>query len=470
MAKHHQVVESKQKLKKRTKAKSVAAEPVHGQTGPVGQVGLSQELIGTVDGGAIQAQAARLGDTRLQTAQRQALAAQIGQVQGNHQLAAILSPLGGNFKVVQPQEVEPLPAEGNPVAPPLAGTSIHPTVRQGSTGPAVEELQQKLNADGATPALVVDGIFGPLTRAATVAFQQKYGLSPDGIAGPITWGKMDELGLASTVGRVERTWEEEVGGQVYGMTSRYTWRITQTEIRITVRLRFTGVQNPGLVASMFDTIRNIWNRFKVVNTVTGESLNIVFDPQSVSGEADNVVRLRPGNGRSDAANWYIGDPDLGETAAHEFGHMVGLEDEYQRTHRDYTRLVGEEPGEGETENEADPADVAEELHDALRVDPVEDRVTEANDVISDHGLVQGDYAQQVATAYQTAYGINIVDDIVARIPDEDEWNIVDPFTYSSGSIMGMGTDHEHPVEPRHVREFVGYVQAAKGGTWQAEPI
>ena len=34
--------------------------------------------------GTIQAQGGRLGDPRLQTAQRQALAAQIGRVQGNH--------------------------------------------------------------------------------------------------------------------------------------------------------------------------------------------------------------------------------------------------------------------------------------------------------------------------------------------------------------------------------------------------
>ena len=36
--------------------------------------------------GTIQAQAARLGDPRLQTAQRQDLAAQIGRVQGNQHL------------------------------------------------------------------------------------------------------------------------------------------------------------------------------------------------------------------------------------------------------------------------------------------------------------------------------------------------------------------------------------------------
>jgi hypothetical protein len=431
---------------------------------------------------------ATLADPRLNGSQQQALVSHIGQVQGNQhlqrvmnsareqnelstaQVTSILGPISPNL-AVQRQDVDPAAEEeGNPVAPPTPGTSLHPMIRSGSTGPAVEELQQKLNADGASPPLAVDGIFGPLTRGATVAFQQKYSLSPDGIVGPITWGKIDELGLASTVGRVEREWTEEVGGQTYGMTSRYTWRILEGEIRITVRLKFTGVKNAALVASMFNAIRGIWNRFKAVNEATGESLNIVFDPESVADEADNIVRLRPGNKRSDAANWYIGDPDLNGTAVHEFGHMIGLEDEYQRTHRDYKRLVGEEPGEGATENDAEAAIVAQELHDALRVDAVDDRVTAANDVVTNHGLVQGDYAQEVAAAYQAAYGVNIVDDIVVRIPDDDEWDIVDPFTHSSDSVMGIGGDHTHPIEPRHVREFVGYVQAIKGGVWKAEPI
>jgi hypothetical protein len=38
----------------------------------------------------------------------------------------------------------------------------------------------------------------------------------------------------------------------------------------------------------------------------------------------------------------------------------------------------------------------------------------------------------------------------------------------------MGAINEHPdtannPEPRHVREFVKYVQQAEGGTWEAQP-
>ena len=60
-----------------------------------------------------------------------------------------------------------------------------PVLKQGSSGPDVKDLQQKLKALGFDPN-GVDGNFGPGTRAAVVAFQQSKGLQADGIAGPAT--------------------------------------------------------------------------------------------------------------------------------------------------------------------------------------------------------------------------------------------------------------------------------------------
>lgn len=65
-----------------------------------------------------------------------------------------------------------------------------PMVRFGSRGPAVRELQARLNAKGATPPLAVDGIFGPLTNRAVRAFQRSRGLVADGIVGPFTWNAL----------------------------------------------------------------------------------------------------------------------------------------------------------------------------------------------------------------------------------------------------------------------------------------
>jgi len=68
-----------------------------------------------------------------------------------------------------------------------------PTLRQGSSGPDVTELQQKLKDLGFDPN-GVDGNFGPGTKAAVIAFQQSKGLQADGIAGPATMTALQSNG------------------------------------------------------------------------------------------------------------------------------------------------------------------------------------------------------------------------------------------------------------------------------------
>lgn len=75
-----------------------------------------------------------------------------------------------------------------------------PAGRRGAQATQVELLQGRLNDDGADPALTVDGIFGPLTHAAVVAFQGRHGLQPDGVVGLRTWGVIDELGRHGIAG------------------------------------------------------------------------------------------------------------------------------------------------------------------------------------------------------------------------------------------------------------------------------
>ena len=47
----------------------------------------------------------------------------------------------------------------------------------------------------------IDGEFGPATKNAVIAFQQEYGLTPDGIVGEETWDKMYDVfkGTVDTV-------------------------------------------------------------------------------------------------------------------------------------------------------------------------------------------------------------------------------------------------------------------------------
>ncbi|HEY9723037.1 MAG TPA: peptidoglycan DD-metalloendopeptidase family protein [Oscillatoriaceae cyanobacterium] len=74
-------------------------------------------------------------------------------------------------------------------AGPVGGGMPAGWMANGATGDNVRQLQQALQNAGFDPQ-GVDGIFGPLTQAAVVAFQQAKGLEVDGIVGPQTAGAL----------------------------------------------------------------------------------------------------------------------------------------------------------------------------------------------------------------------------------------------------------------------------------------
>jgi hypothetical protein len=79
--------------------------------------------------------------------------------------------------------------------PPAKG---EPTLTLGAKDPAgeingpVHYLQERLNAWGAHPLLVLDADFGPATLAAVIAFQRAHALTPDGVVGPQTWAVLQK--------------------------------------------------------------------------------------------------------------------------------------------------------------------------------------------------------------------------------------------------------------------------------------
>lgn len=68
------------------------------------------------------------------------------------------------------------------------------TVRIGSTGPVVEQVQEYLNGISpfyqGIPTLEIDGVFGPATEQAVVAFQTQTGLPPSGVVNEVTWNEL----------------------------------------------------------------------------------------------------------------------------------------------------------------------------------------------------------------------------------------------------------------------------------------
>ena len=423
------------------------------------------------------------------------------------------------------REVVEGPVAGNPMAAPedrqgnLDPTRTHPTIRQGSRGAAVEELQQRLNnwmtanPDLAPPApprpagaepltgpalLEVDGRFGPMTRRVVVAFQRRPGsaLAPDGVVGPATWRDVDTIPGGVTVGRIEFESSERIEGNVYGGPSRYEWRLHEDRMEVTVRIRFTGAPNHPMVGSWIGAIHEVWNTFKFVRTDTGDEMPLEFVAQPVTSGGDARVRVRvtPDGaqpGRSDTDNWHTGDTRRG-LAPHEFGHLIGLDDEYRRPEEAYVETTGEQPFTGAITgtSDAQPAAIAHQIGTEARSGTAATRGARVRAAVEEHGLAQGAFSQRVAEAYELEFAGDlqgagdIADDLAARIPgtaSTDEIRSVNPFLYTNRSLMGtmagmgnVGTpmpeveEHEHPVQPRHARQFLELLTANRPAPWTLE--
>lgn len=73
-------------------------------------------------------------------------------------------------------------------------------------------------------------------------------------------------------------------------------------------------------------IEGIWNnRFSVMDTATGKAFPVTVDV-TTQGPFDQNVFVHAGGGRADMLNWF--SQDSAAVNAHEFGHMLGLYDEY----------------------------------------------------------------------------------------------------------------------------------------------
>ena len=64
--------------------------------------------------------------------------------------------------------------------------STQQTLKRGSEGPEVEELQHTLVEHDFKPG-EIDGVFGVLTESALKMFQTAANVAPDGIVGRETW-------------------------------------------------------------------------------------------------------------------------------------------------------------------------------------------------------------------------------------------------------------------------------------------
>lgn len=97
-----------------------------------------------------------------------------------------------SYIYVSVKDLAELTSEGETSTGTLSGGTWNgTTLRVGSSGSAVEQLQYWLNVlaqyYSAIPSVTVDGVFGAGTEAAVRAFQRRFGLTVDGVVGQTTW-------------------------------------------------------------------------------------------------------------------------------------------------------------------------------------------------------------------------------------------------------------------------------------------
>jgi hypothetical protein len=262
---------------------------------------------------------------------------------------------------------------------------------------------------------------------------------------------------------------EMVGGVEYAATTAMEWELGGNEMVIRVPINFVGA--PPATSRWFSEIRSVWNHFAVVNTETGERVLLTFVPEVDS--AGYTVTVVDGTGRANESTWYLGETRT-TTAPHEFGHMLGLQDEYQVTREHYEGITGQEaPAGDELGGGGTISETADDLNLEITT-PGADQAQRIYQVVTDNGIQQGEYAQMIKDEYDLVYG-DLIQDLVgvqrtAADPRGLIYWTIEAFSYTSGSIMGgaTGIDHDHGAHPRHVRRFAEIVARSYGGNWFPE--
>ena len=172
----------------------------------------------------------------------------------------------------------------------------------------------------------------------------------------LTW---DERNFKTTEQHYELA-DENDASKGWELKKDFEWRTKyeilyrRSELRIRVRIKFSGETPTEAHKKIWrDGIANRWNgKFHIEND---HRLALVFEPVFTEVLAHHTVKLhKPPIVRENSSNWYVGptanadaskppDTTTGDTAAHEFGHLVGLEDEYRLTAAEFKRLVGRDP-------------------------------------------------------------------------------------------------------------------------------
>jgi peptidoglycan hydrolase-like protein with peptidoglycan-binding domain len=123
-------------------------------------------------------------------------------------------------------------------------------------GADVKALQEQLNKAGAKPKLKADGVFGPVTEKAVMAFQKKQKLKADGVAGAKT---MVKLG-GGAPGKQEKPVDWPYGDAVWSLKDSAREMRELLEKHKTKRTAMDLWQDDKQIATLRDVYDKNWKR------------------------------------------------------------------------------------------------------------------------------------------------------------------------------------------------------------------
>lgn len=225
------------------------------------------------------------------------------------------------------------------------------TLRQGSSGPDVQALQQKLKDLGFDPN-GVDGHFGPGTRDAVIAFQQSKGLQADGIAGPGTLAALQSGGSGGTLsdatgGANGGSGQAEADGGGDSGSTGDTPASTANAPGLNLA-GLTGKVPAGVIAQIPDTAREfgITSNLRLAHFLAQcalESINFTAVVENMNYSAQRLVQVFPKYFRGVDPNAYARNPE--KIANRVYANRMGNGDEasgdgFSFRGRGYIQLTG----------------------------------------------------------------------------------------------------------------------------------
>jgi len=170
-------------------------------------------------------------------------------------------------------------------------------LRKGSSGGEVKEVQRRLKLWGYYSGNV-DGIFGSATRKAVISFQEKNGLTADGVVGKATYRA---LGMNASYNVLDGQSSTSSGSSSYTSSDLYL-------MAKTIYAEGRGESYTGQVA-IGAVILNRVKSSSFPNTVSG----VVYQPGAFTAVSDGQINLEPDdtayNAARDAMNGW--DPTYG---------------------------------------------------------------------------------------------------------------------------------------------------------------